>query len=69
MGQYDQAILDYLRALDLRRSMDDPRGAAIELYSLGTLFDHQGRFGAALNSKQETLEAFRDIKDKTLSNV
>jgi tetratricopeptide (TPR) repeat protein len=51
--------------LDLRRSIDDPRGAAIESYSLGTLFDYQGRFGAAINSKQEALKNFRDIKDRT----
>jgi serine/threonine protein kinase/tetratricopeptide (TPR) repeat protein len=65
MGQYDQAISYYLRALELRRSMDDRRGAAIESYSLGTLFNYQGRFGAAIKSRQEGLNTFRDIKDKT----
>ena len=45
--------------------MDDSRGAAIESYSLGTLFDYQGRFGAAINSKQEALKGLRDIKDRT----
>jgi tetratricopeptide (TPR) repeat protein/predicted Ser/Thr protein kinase len=65
MGQYDQAISYYLRALELRRSMDDRHGAAIESYSLGTLFNYQGRFGAAINSRQEGLKTFRDIKDKT----
>ncbi len=65
MGQYDHAISYYLRALDLRRSMDDKHGAAIESYSLGTLFDYQGRFGAAINSKQEGLKTFREIKDRT----
>ena len=65
MGAYDQAIAYYLRALDLRRTMDDPRGAAIESYSLGTLFDYQGRFGAAIDAKQAALKDFRDIKDRT----
>jgi tetratricopeptide (TPR) repeat protein len=65
MGQYDQAITQYLRALDLRRSIGDPRGAAIESYSLGTLFQHQGRFGAALKSKEEALKTFVDLKDRT----
>jgi eukaryotic-like serine/threonine-protein kinase len=65
MGQYDQAVSYYLRALDLRRSMDDRRGAAIESYGLGILFDYEGRFGAAVNSEQEALKTFRDIKDKT----
>ena len=54
-----------MRALDLRRSINDTRGAAIESYSLGTLFDYQGRFGAAVNSKQEALKTFRDLKDRT----
>jgi tetratricopeptide (TPR) repeat protein/tRNA A-37 threonylcarbamoyl transferase component Bud32 len=65
MGQYDQAISYYLRALDLRRSMDDRHGAAIESYGLGMLFDYQGRFGAAINSEQEALKTFSDIKDRT----
>ncbi len=65
MGQYDQAVTQYLRALDLRRSIGDQRGAAIESYSLGTLFQHQGRLGAAINSKQEALKTFTDLKDRT----
>jgi eukaryotic-like serine/threonine-protein kinase len=65
MGQYDQAVSQYMRALDLRRSLNDQRGAAIESYSLGALFQHQGRLGAALNSKQEALRAFTDLKDRT----
>jgi tetratricopeptide (TPR) repeat protein len=45
--------------------MDDRRGGAIESYSLGTLFDYQGRFGAAVNAKQDALNTFRDLKDRT----
>ena len=65
MGQYDQAVTQYMRALELRRSIGDPRGAAIESYSLGTLFQHQGRLGAALNSKAESLKTFTELKDRT----
>ena len=65
MGQYDQAIAQYMRALDLRRSLEDRRGAAIESYTLGTLFDHQGRFGAAIKSKQDALKTFGELKDKS----
>ncbi len=65
MGQYDKAIAYYLRALDLRRSMNDQRGAAIESYGLGMLFVYQGRFGAAINSEQEALKTFRSVQDKT----
>ncbi len=65
MGQYDQAVTQYMRALDLRRSIDDSRGRAIESYSIGTLFGFQGRFGAAVNSKQDAMKTFREIKDRT----
>ena len=54
-----------MRALDLRRTMNDTRGAAIESYTLGMLLDYQGRFGAAVNSKQTALNTFQELKDKT----
>ena len=38
LGQYDQALSQYHRALDLFRSTDDKRNAAIDSYSMGTLF-------------------------------
>src|SRR5438034_295154 len=65
MGQYDQAVSQYMRALDLHRSMEDIRGTAVESYMLGMMFDYQGRFGAALNSKQQALKTFQDLKDRT----
>ena len=45
--------------------MDDTRDVAIESYALGKMFDSQGRFGAAINSKQDALKTFTDLKDKT----
>src|SRR5262249_18520083 len=65
MGQYDVAVTQYMRALDLWRSMDDTRGAAIESYTLGVMFDYQCRFGAAINSKQEALKTLKEPKDQT----
>ena len=65
MGDYDQAFSQYMRALDLRRSMNDTRGAAIESYTLGMVLDYQGRYGAAITSKQAALKTFQDLKDKT----
>jgi tetratricopeptide (TPR) repeat protein len=64
MGKYDQALTRYLRALDLRRSDGDTRSAAIESYSIGTIFDYQGRYGAAIKSKGEALQAFRELKQR-----
>ena len=63
-GRFDQALARYLRALDLRRGAGDRRGAAIESYSIGTIFDYQGRYGAAVKSKEEALQTFRDLKQK-----
>ena len=65
MGDYNQAVTQYMRALELHRGMDDVRGAAIDSYSLGVMFDYQGRFGAAVNSKQEALKSLQDLKDKS----
>jgi len=52
----------YLRALDLRRSDGDKRGAAIESYGTGTVFDLQGRYGAAVKAKGDALSAYREAK-------
>ena len=42
-GRYEHSLRQYGRALDLRRKAGDKRGAAIESYSIGTIFDNQGR--------------------------
>ncbi len=65
LGQYDQALSQYLRALDLYRSAGDKRGAAIDSYSMGSLFGYQGRYGAALNSKEEALKTLRELQDRS----
>jgi ATP/maltotriose-dependent transcriptional regulator MalT len=64
MGKYDQALARYLKALDARRAAGDARTAAMESYSIGTIFDYQGRYGAAAKSKGEALQAFRDLKQR-----
>ena len=66
LGQYDQALSQYLRALDLHRSAGDKRGAAIDSYGMGSLFGYQGRYGAALNSKEEALKTFRELQDRSV---
>ena len=63
-GRYDQALAQYLRAIDLRRNSDDRRGAAVESYSMGTIFDAQGRYGAAVKAKEEALQTFRELNQK-----
>jgi tetratricopeptide (TPR) repeat protein len=64
MGRYDDSLARYFRALELRRSSADRRGAAIESYSIGTIFDYQARYGAAVKSQEEALATFRDLKQR-----
>ncbi len=69
MGQYDQATTQYMRALDLWRSLKDARGVAITAYALGEMFDYQGRYGAAINSKEGAFKTFQELKEKTADTV
>jgi tetratricopeptide (TPR) repeat protein/tRNA A-37 threonylcarbamoyl transferase component Bud32 len=71
MGRFDQALTHYLRALKLRRDNADRRMEAIESYSIGTVFDYQGRHGAAVRSKTEALDAFRalNVRDVWLGEI
>jgi serine/threonine protein kinase/tetratricopeptide (TPR) repeat protein len=66
MGQNDQAVEQFLRALDLRRSSGDKRWAAIESSSLGTLFGDQGRYGAALSAQEDALKTLRELQDRSI---
>src|SRR5580704_4280316 len=65
LGQFDEALSQYLKALDLRRSTGDKRGAAVTSYDMGSVFAYQGRYGAALNARQEALKTFRDLHDRS----
>jgi serine/threonine protein kinase/Tfp pilus assembly protein PilF len=63
LGLYDQALSQYLKALDLWRTTGDKRGGAVTSYDMGSVFAYQGRFGAALNSRQDALKVFRDLNE------
>jgi len=65
IGQYDRALSLYLRALELFRSVGDRRGAAIVSSGLGSLFGDQGRYGAAVSSKQDALKTLRELGDRS----
>ena len=66
MGQNDQAVEQFLRALDLRRNTGDKRWAAIEGSSLGSLFGDQGRYGAALSAEEDALKTLRELQDRSI---
>ncbi len=63
-GKYDEALAQYLRALSFRRTANDKRGAAIESYSTGNVFDEEGRFGAAVKAKEEALQSYRALNQR-----
>jgi eukaryotic-like serine/threonine-protein kinase len=64
-GDYGQSLDYHLKALDLFRNSGDKSGAAIQSYSIGTIFEYQGRYGAALKSKEEALKTFRELNDRS----
>ena len=41
----------------------DTRREAIQAYGIGTLFEYEGRYGAALGAKEDALKAFRELQD------
>ena len=65
LGRYDQALDNFEHALDLYRNTGDKRGVAMESYAMGILFGYQGRFGAAINAKQEAFKTFTELQDRT----
>jgi len=65
-GDYGQSLDYHLKALELFRSSGDKRGAAIQSYSMGTIFEYQGRYNAALKSKEEALKTFRELQERSL---
>jgi tetratricopeptide (TPR) repeat protein len=63
-GDYGQSLDYHLKALELFRNSGDKSGAAIQSYSMGTIFEYQGRYGAALKSKEEALKTYRELQDR-----
>lgn len=64
LGLYDQALEQYHKALDLQRQVANKQMIAIETSSLGTVFGYQGRYGAALSSKEEALKLYAELGEK-----
>ncbi len=64
-GQYEQALSQYMRALELYRNAGDKHGIAVEAYSMGTIFEYQGRYGSAESAKKQALQNFREVKENS----
>jgi eukaryotic-like serine/threonine-protein kinase len=69
LGQYDLALSQYLKSLENQRSADDQHGAALESSAMANIFAAQGRFGAAINTRQDALKIFRSSSDTTFQMV
>src|SRR5262245_56847107 len=65
LGDYDQALNYFLKAIDLRRKVGDKRGEALASYGMGVIYEDQGRYGAALSSKEAALKAFQDLQERS----
>jgi tetratricopeptide (TPR) repeat protein len=65
LGQFDQSLSQYLKALDLYRNTNDTRGAAMDSDDMGSVFEYQGRYGAALKAREDAVKTFRDLKDRS----
>jgi tetratricopeptide (TPR) repeat protein len=65
LGQYDTAVNQYLKALEISRDSGDQNGVAINSSGLGALFTLQGKYGSALSALQESLKEFQQTNDHT----
>ena len=69
LGQYDTAVTQYLKALEIRRNSGDLSGVAINSSGVGALYAEQGKYGSALSALQESLKDFQQAKDQTWVTV
>jgi tetratricopeptide (TPR) repeat protein len=65
LGQYDAAMSEYLKALEIRRNSGDQNGTAVIYSGLGSLYTEQGKYVSALSALQESLKDFRQASNQT----
>lgn len=64
LGQVDQAIEQYRRAVELRRTLGDPRGLASSLRNLAALAAVRGEFDLAGTHLAEARTLLEDLRDR-----
>jgi Tfp pilus assembly protein PilF len=69
LGQYDAAVSQYLKALEIHRAAGDKVGIALNSYGVGTLYATQGKYGSALSALQEAVNDYEQAKDQTWENA
>jgi tetratricopeptide (TPR) repeat protein len=65
LGQYDTAVNQYLKALEIARNSGDQNGVAVNSSGLGSLFTLQGKYGSALSAFRESLKDYQQTDDHT----
>ncbi len=65
LGQYDAALEQYMAVLEDRRKSGDRQGVADESASIGALFAAQGRYSAALASREDADKTYEQLSDRT----
>ncbi len=64
-GQYEEATKVLVRAIDLARKADDQTEIPLISHQMGVVFAARGRYGAAINSMQDSLKSLRALNDKS----
>ena len=64
LGQYDLALADYFRALDLHRSVGDERSVTGTLINIGLIYSFQSRLDSALAYYEMALEKSIALKER-----
>jgi tetratricopeptide (TPR) repeat protein len=65
MGQFDEALKQYLKALETGAVLAIRAMLRLRRNDMGTVFQYQGRYGAALKAREDALKTFRDLKDRS----
>ena len=55
----------FMDALNLRRSVNDAHNVALDLHSKGMVFLYQARFGPSIKDLSDSVQGFRDAKDRS----
>jgi tetratricopeptide (TPR) repeat protein len=64
LGRYDQAMNNYLHALEVSRNAGDKLGMAEISDSMAGLFEIQGRYGAAASAEQDAFSNIGEMQKK-----
>ena len=62
-GNYDAALIQYQKSLEIKEKIGDIQGKAISLHQIGMIYEDKGEYDAALMQYQQSLEIEEKIGD------